>query len=140
MTEQAAVVPRTHGIQHVGLSVSDLQGAADFFCDMLGFRVVGGRPSHPAMFVSDGRSTITLWQVKDPETCSAFDRHQNEGLHHLALEVDSRAALDALHADMVAYGTDIEFAPESRNDGTAQHMMLNIPGGPRLELIALNRA
>jgi catechol 2,3-dioxygenase-like lactoylglutathione lyase family enzyme len=135
MNAQVQNHPRTIGVHHVGLSVSDLKGAADFFVEVLGFRVVGERPAYPAMFVGDGRSLITLWQVQDSP--AGFDRKRNEGLHHLALAVDSAEALDDLHAAMVARGTDIEFAPEPRSDGTARHMMLNIPGGPRLELIAL---
>lgn len=130
--------PRTCGVHHVGLSVSDVQGAADFFVKVLGFRVVGERPAYPAMFVGDGRSLITLWQVQ--ENPAGFDRKRNEGLHHLALAVDSSEALDDLHAVMLARGTTIEFAPEPRGDGSARHMMLNIPGGPRLELVAMTPA
>lgn len=137
MNAEVETHPRTSGVHHVGLSVSDLKGAADFFVEVLGFRVVGERPAYPALFVGDGRSLITLWQVAERENSSRFDRKRNEGLHHLALMVDSAEALDDLHAAMVARGTTIEFAPEPRSDGTARHMMLNIPGGPRLELIAM---
>ena len=111
--------PRTSGVHHVGLSVSDLTGAANFFVEVLGFRIVGERPAYPALF--SGRQ-------RGPK--------HNEGLHHLALAVESAEALDDIHADMVARGNAIEFAPEPRADGTARHMMVNIPGGPRLELIA----
>ena len=128
--------PRTSGVHHVGLSVSDLTGAANFFVEVLGFRIVGERPAYPALFIGDGRSLITLWQVADTAKAGRFDRRHNEGLHHLALAVESAEALDDIHADMVARGNAIEFAPEPRADGTARHMMVNIPGGPRLELIA----
>lgn len=128
--------PRTNGLHHVGLSVSDLQGAAAFFVEILGFRILGERPAYPALFVGDGRSLITLWQVSNPEKAARFDRKHNEGLHHLALAVDTPEQLDELYEAMVARGVAVEFAPESRSDGTARHMMLNIPGGPRLELIS----
>jgi catechol 2,3-dioxygenase-like lactoylglutathione lyase family enzyme len=137
MTDQAQSHPRTSGVHHIGLSVSDLQGAADFFVDVLGFRIVGERPAYPALFVGDGHSLITLWQVAKPGHPGSFDRKHNEGLHHLALAVDSLDTLDELHLAMVARGTAIEFAPEARSDGAARHMMLQIPGGPRLELIAM---
>lgn len=137
MTGEVQRQPRTSGLHHVGLSVSDLQGAADFFVEMLGFRIVGERPAYPALFVGDGKSLITLWQVQEPAKSASFDRKRHEGLHHLALAVDSIEILDELHTAMVARGTAIEFAPEPRSDGTARHMMLNIPGGPRLELIAM---
>lgn len=137
MSSAAQARPRTSGVHHVGLSVSDLRGAADFFVEILGFRIVGERPAYPALFVGDGKSLITLWQVQEPANSAPFDRKRQEGLHHLALAVDSIELLDELYAAMVAHGTTIEFAPEPRSDGTAHHMMLNIPGGPRLELIAL---
>ncbi len=136
MVDEAAILPKTTGVHHVGLSVSDLQGAADFFVEVLGFRVVGERPAYPALFVGDGRTLITLWQV-DQSAEGRFDRKRSEGLHHLALAVDSAETLDTLHGAMVRRGTAIEFVPEPRADGTARHMMLNIPGGPRLELIAM---
>ena len=34
-------------------------------------------------------------------------------------------------------GVEIEFAPEPLGDGPARHMMCTIPGGIRMELIAL---
>lgn len=93
MTDEAAVLPRTTGVHHVGLSVSDLRGAADFFVDVLGFRIVGERPAYPALFVGDGQTLLTLWQV-DPSAAGRFDRKNNEGLHHLALAVDSVETLN----------------------------------------------
>jgi catechol 2,3-dioxygenase-like lactoylglutathione lyase family enzyme len=38
----------TCGIDHVGLSVRDLESTRCFFCDCLGWRVVGERPDYPA--------------------------------------------------------------------------------------------
>jgi catechol 2,3-dioxygenase-like lactoylglutathione lyase family enzyme len=136
MADSVMARPGTSGIHHVGLSVSDLAGAADFFVDVLGFRLVGERSAYPALFVGDGRSLITLWQVENPVAPGRFDRKRNEGLHHLALAVESLEALDELHRRIAARGMAVEFAPEPRADGSAHHMMLAIPGGPRLELIA----
>jgi catechol 2,3-dioxygenase-like lactoylglutathione lyase family enzyme len=34
----------TYGFDHVGLSVRDLASSRTFFCDCLGWRVVGERP------------------------------------------------------------------------------------------------
>ena len=62
--EQAQIV--TTGIDHVGLTVLDLEVARRFFCECLGWKVVGGNPSYPAAFVSDGHDRITLWQVQGP--------------------------------------------------------------------------
>jgi len=58
--------PLTVGVDHVGLAVEDLARARRFFCECLGWRVVGENQSYPASFVSDGNGIVTLWQVEDP--------------------------------------------------------------------------
>lgn len=66
------VEPLTLGVHHVGLAVPDLHLAQRFFVDVLGWSVVGGRPSYPAVFVSDGTTMLTLWRVADPEMANSF--------------------------------------------------------------------
>jgi catechol 2,3-dioxygenase-like lactoylglutathione lyase family enzyme len=53
--------PLTSGIDHIGLTVRDLNVTRDFFINGLGWTQVGERPNYPAAFVSDGRITLTLW-------------------------------------------------------------------------------
>jgi catechol 2,3-dioxygenase-like lactoylglutathione lyase family enzyme len=133
MSTQAA----TLGAHHIGLTVPNLEETTNFFIETLGYSQVGERPNYPAVFVSDGTIMITLWQASDPQTAAAFDRKNVIGLHHLALKVESRAALDALHERVrSASGTKIEFAPESLGDGPVSHMMCSIPGGICVEFIA----
>jgi catechol 2,3-dioxygenase-like lactoylglutathione lyase family enzyme len=74
----------TCGVDHIGLSVRDLESTRKFFCDCLGWRIVGARADYPAVFVSDGHDIVTLWQVESPSKAIPFDRRANVGLHHLA--------------------------------------------------------
>ncbi len=140
MTQCPVPSPVTLGVHHVGLSVSDLSASTGFFLDVLGFSKVGEKPNYPAAMVSDGHTMITLWQVTDPDNCQPFDRHHNVGLHHLALLVSDENVLSALHTRLIDHGVSIEFAPEPRADGKVVHMMCNIPGGPRVEFMALTPA
>ncbi|MEM8744230.1 MAG: VOC family protein [Pseudomonadota bacterium] len=127
----------TEGAHHVGLTVPDLGKARAFFVDTLGFTQVGEKPDYPAVFVSDGTTMITLWQVTDPATATAFDRKNVIGLHHLALKVPGSDELDAVHAKLKdTDGVEIEFAPEDLGAGPIRHMMCFIPGGIRMEFIA----
>ena len=87
----------TCGVDHVGLSVRDLASTRKFFCDCLGWRIVGERADYPAVFVSDGHDVVTLWQVDSPGKAIPFDRRANVGLHHLALAVVDQVGLDTLH-------------------------------------------
>lgn len=123
----------TSGIDHVGLSVSDVRASAAFFTDCLGWTVFGEKPDYPAIFVTDGAAKLTLWQVATDEP-NGFDRNRNVGLHHLALKAGSREALDALFAKVVQWpGVEVEFAPELSGKGPKVHAMIREPGGCRLE-------
>jgi len=84
--------------------------------------------------VSDGHVTLTLWEVTDPENCVEFDRKTNVGLHHLALRVGSKEALDAIFARVSGWpGVVVEFVPENMGEGPKRHTMVYEPGGIRLE-------
>ena len=84
---------------------------------------------------------MTLWQVEDSEKCIPFDRRRNVGLHHLALKVVDREALDALHARVAAWpDTVIEFAPERSGKGPKVHFMAREPGGTRIEFACVSPA
>jgi catechol 2,3-dioxygenase-like lactoylglutathione lyase family enzyme len=129
--------PRTCGVHHAGLTVPDLRATRAFFIDALGFRQVGERPDYPAVFLSDGTCLVTLWQAEDPAKAVTFDRRRVIGLHHLALRVADSQTLDELGRVLGAReDVAIEFAPEPLGGGPTRHMMLAIPGGIRLELIA----
>jgi catechol 2,3-dioxygenase-like lactoylglutathione lyase family enzyme len=133
--------PLTIGVDHIGLAVKNLETARRFFCECLGWKVVGENQNYPASFVSDGNAIVTLWQVEDPEKCVPFDRLRNIGLHHLALKVVDRSALEALHARVAVWpGTVIEFALERSGKGPKVHFMVREPGGTRIEFACVSPA
>ncbi len=128
----------TNGAHHIGLTVPNLEKTRIFFLETLGFEQVGKLPDYPAVFVSDGSIIITLWQATDPPSAVWFDRKNVIGLHHLALIVDTDT-LDVLCERLKGTAdVDIEFAPEPLGELPARHMMCNIPGGIRIEFLALN--
>ena len=57
--------PLTSGVNHIGLTVKDLDASASFFVDTLGWRLAGER-DYPAKFVTDGSIFVTLWQASNP--------------------------------------------------------------------------
>ena len=124
----------TYGVDHVGLSVRDLVSTQKFFCDCLGWRIVGERPAYPAVFVSDGHDIVTLWQVESPGNAIPFDRRANIGLHHLALAVADQAGLDSLYQRVSKWpGVVVEFAPEPSGAGPKIHFIVREPSGVRIE-------
>jgi catechol 2,3-dioxygenase-like lactoylglutathione lyase family enzyme len=126
--------PITSGIHHLGLTVANLEESAAFFTEVLGWREVGRKPAYPAIFISDGNQTLTLWQLLEPHAGSSFDRRAQSGLHHLALLVESEEQLDELHRRIAdAEGCEVEFAPELAGAGPAKHLMIYEPSGLRIE-------
>jgi catechol 2,3-dioxygenase-like lactoylglutathione lyase family enzyme len=124
----------TFGVDHIGLSIRDLESTRKFFCDCLGWRVVGERSDYPAVFLSDGYGIVTPWQVESPSKAIAFDRRANVGLHHLALAVVDRAGLDALHRRVSSWpGVIVEFGPQMSGSGPKIHFILREPSGVRIE-------
>ena len=127
----------TFGVEHVGLAVKDVHETTRFFTDILGFSKLGEREDYPAIFLTDGITKITLWQVSNPTTATPFDRRANIGLHHLAFKVENDAALDALYEKLKNVpNVVIEFAPELLGKGPSRHMMMYEPSGIRIEFIA----
>ncbi|MBH0005000.1 VOC family protein [Pseudoalteromonas sp. SWYJZ12] len=125
------------GVDHLGLTVSNLNASKAFFIDVLGFKTLGSDPTYPAYFLSNNKITITLWRVKNDEKRVEFNRAENVGLHHLALSVESIKKLSELHTHLeMQNNITIEFAPENLGKGPTQHMMIREPSGNRIEFIA----
>ena len=126
----------TIGLNHLGLSVENLEASKSFFVNVLGWEESGYDPSYPRTAVSDGKLRLTLWQVDQSLNGAGFDRKRNVGLHHLAIQVESELKLDELYRRIVDHPKcTIEFAPELLSGGPRKHMMFNEPSGLRLELI-----
>lgn len=126
--------PLTHGVHHIGLTVSKLEESAKFFINILGWKEVRRKEEYPAIFVSDGSIMLTLWETKDLNIVE-FDRKKNVGLHHLALTVASTIDLDNIYKKLIESEVEIEFSPELLGEGPAKHMMCLGPSGLRIELI-----
>jgi len=119
-------------IDHLGLTVRDLDASLGFFTDCLGWEKFGGNPGYPSAYVTNGHAKLTLWQQVTPG--ADFDRRANVGLHHTALKVPDEATLDALYERARHWpGVTVEFAPELSGKGPKRHFMILEPGGTRLE-------
>jgi len=129
-------MPETRGLNHLGLTVKDLDTTATFFTDCLGWMESGRDDSYPRTAVSDGSIRLTLWQSDRSTMVRDFDRRTNIGLHHLALTVPSSSALMALAERVSSWpGVQVEFLPELVGKGPRRHMMFYEPGGIRIEFI-----
>lgn len=126
----------TKGINHLGLTVRDLDLTTAFFTDLLRWQLVTRDDGYPRTAVTDGHCRFTLWQADVSKPITGFDRKSNVGLHHVALEVSSRDELFELAGKIRTWpGVKIEFEPELLSGGPRMHMMFSEPGGIRMEII-----
>ena len=125
----------TTGLNHLGLTVRDLDATTRFFEDVLGWDVSARDETYPRTTVTDGSLRLTLWQVQIDDPVP-FDRKTALGLHHLALEIEDEATLKTLAATLSDHpDVAVEFMPEPMGAGPRQHMMFAEPGGLRIELL-----
>ena len=125
----------TSGISHVGLAVSNLAASLHFF-EAIGYQRVGGVDDYPSHFLVDGNSMITLWQTN--ENATPFDRRNNVGLHHLAIQVPSLEALQKVYIlvsaiDGVRTEGEGAFGPNPLKGTSLTHAMVYEPSGNRIE-------
>ncbi len=128
--------PITQGLHHLGLTVSDLDAARDFFINALHFQLLGEDEDYPAAFVSDDVTVITLWAA-DPNAAQ-FDRKRHIGLHHAAFRVASIDRLKQLYIELSEWPeTEFECDISAPSKGAAaRHFLMRMPGGPRIEFYA----
>ena len=77
------------GIDHVALTVSNVDASESFFAHHLGFELVKRDTDHPAIYMTNGTVSLTLYRIADLGHEVQFDRKRNVGLHHLALSIAS---------------------------------------------------
>jgi len=119
---------------HVGLSVTDLDRSLAFYRDVLALELIqqAAHDGHRFAFLgAGGRLFLTLWQ----QSADAFDPRRS-GLHHLALQVPTLDAVEAIEARLRARGLT------PRYDGVVPHqegadsaaLFFTDPDGIRLEV------
>jgi glyoxylase I family protein len=88
---------RSTGVHHVDLVVSSIERSLPFYSQLLGpigyhrVREVEGERGETIWYLSGPGTSIGLREAQEDDV--AFDRYR-VGLHHIAFEVDSRAAVD----------------------------------------------
>jgi glyoxylase I family protein len=103
---------RSTGVHHVDLVVSSIERSLPFYRDLLGplgFHRIGeveGERGETIWYLSGPGSEIGLREA-ETKTDQPYDRYR-VGLHHLAFEASSRAAVDERSEWLCNQGAEIE--------------------------------
>jgi glyoxylase I family protein len=131
---------RSTGVHHVDLVVSSIERSLPFYRDLLaplGFHRIGeveGEQGETIWYLSGPGSEIGLREARTPSE-GPYDRYR-VGLHHLALEVASRAAVDERAEWLRAQGAEIESGPEEYAYMPGYYAVFFYdPDGIKLELV-----
>ena len=106
---------RNGGVHHVDLVVSSIQRSLPFYRELLGpigwhgISEVEGERGETIWYVSGGECAIGLREAQSES--QEYDRYR-VGLHHVAFEARSRAAVDERADWLREQGVEIESGPQ----------------------------
>ena len=131
---------RTSGVHHVDLVVSSIERSLPFYRELLsplGYHRVGeveGERGETIWYLSGPGTSIGLREAQT-EREQPFDRYE-VGLHHLAFEASSRAAVDERSAWLRTHGVEIESGPEEYGYSPGYYAVFFFdPDGIKLEIV-----
>jgi glyoxylase I family protein len=125
---------RPKAIDHVGLTVTDMDRSLRFYCEVLGLELLrrlprGGAGAAVAV-LKIGDQEINVFS--DPAFAPARPGDNPAVIDHFCLEVES-ATIDDLVGALRQAGVEIAKGPVQRRDGTS--LFVSDPDGCRVELI-----
>jgi glyoxylase I family protein len=129
---------RSTGVHHVDLVVSSIERSLPFYRELLGplgwpnVAEVEGERGETIWYLWGRESTIGLREAQTP---GGYDRYRL-GLHHVALEVESREIVDERHRWVVDHGAEIESEPREYGYLPGYYAVFFYdPDGIKLELV-----
>jgi catechol 2,3-dioxygenase-like lactoylglutathione lyase family enzyme len=135
---------RSTGVHHVDLVVSSIARSLPFYRDLLaplGFRGISeveGERGETIYYLWGPGSSIGLREAQTTRG-EPFDRYEI-GLHHLALEAASRAAVDERGEWLTAQGARIESGPKEYAYSLGYYAVFFLdPDGIKLEIVHVPR-
>jgi glyoxylase I family protein len=131
-------IPAVTGLQHLGLTVRDIDASEAWYSQVLGLVRVFVEPHGTgdgyAVVMTRPGTGLFLGLDHHPEADGEMFSPLRTGLDHLALQVTSRAALDEWSSHLDALG--VEHGEVAETTGPAAHAVLGLrdPDGIPIEL------
>ena len=135
---------RSTGVHHVDLVVSSIERSLPFYRDLLaplgfhGISEVEGERGETIYYLFGPGSSLGLREALT-RSDAPYDRYA-VGLHHLALEGSSRAAVDERAAWLRSAGAEIESGPQEYAYSLGYYAVFFYdPDGIKLEIVHVPR-
>jgi glyoxylase I family protein len=131
---------RSTGIHHVDLVVSSIERSLPFYRDLLGplgwhgVSEVQGERDETIWYLWGPGSSIGVREALSSRE-APFDRYE-VGLHHVAFEAGSRAAVDERASWVITQGVEVESGPEEYWYSPGYYAVFFYdPDGMKLEIV-----
>ena len=123
-------------INHIALSVSDIERSESFYNALLGFLgYEQGEKTEQFILWASSNAVITI-SPSNPESPNKHHDRYSPGLDHLAFSADSREDVDRLYQYLVERGVEILEPPTQYSYMPSYYAVLFLdPDGIKLELI-----
>ena len=130
---------RSGGVHHVDLVVSSIERSLPFYRELLGplgwhgISEVEGERGETIWYLLGHETQIGLREAQSPG--ASYDRY-SPGLHHLAFEAMSRAAVDERFEWLNSAGAEIESEPQDYTYSPGYYAVFFFdPDGMKLEIV-----
>ena len=126
-------MPRVVGIDHLVLSVGDLERSKDFYGKLLGFLGFKLKYDYADMASWSNRKTLLWISAADAQGKKRKYRKGDIGFHHYAFELSSRKDVDDLGAFLAKNKMKIVDPPGEYYDRSYYAVYFTDPDGMKLE-------
>jgi len=130
--------PHIHGLDHVAITVSNLERALEFYQGILGFRLLGYLDPHDergavTAYLDTGHGRIELFSFTNAATQQPAPSDNTQiGLRHLALRV---TGLDAIAEQLACAGVTFTMTPKTSTLSGIRLAFFTDPDGTLIELV-----